>query len=291
MNRDAHYSPAGIAQGALLIANSKASRALAESILGESLLEPSRNAARAARPEPNLAAIPHLVPRAYRESPGRCLAALLFPVETNAATLKSETVAAWEDYVRTVTANHQDRVRSGGNFLWTFEDAGRAAKVRNGEIVVAPATAQSPKKVPGGLIHHWIGAVILARSQDSMTCSKSLVIMIEYKKFYRPSVVDSKVIARSGPNDEFSMVLMNKSFLLKIALEADYQATNVRLNDRRFYSVSRRRVSRKSTNTAIRTSTEFPKVKAADIYGSCLASLDLEQRDGGVYVETRSDRA
>ncbi len=79
------------------------------------------------------------------------LAIIVFPIEADAATLKPETVTAWDDYLRSASATPQDRLRSGGSFLWTFEDAERAAKVPSGEIVVAPV-GQNPKKVSGGLI-------------------------------------------------------------------------------------------------------------------------------------------
>ena len=60
-----------------------------------------------------------------------------------------------------------------------------------------------------------------------------------YNEFYRPLVIESKVIARNNSDDKFSMRLMNKGLLLKTVLDADYQVTNVRLDDRRFYSISR----------------------------------------------------
>jgi hypothetical protein len=69
-------------EGAQLIANSKASRALAESILGRPLPE-------APAAEPTWLAMILLL-----------LATIAFPVETNAATLKSDTVTAWDDYVQ-----------------------------------------------------------------------------------------------------------------------------------------------------------------------------------------------
>ena len=115
----------------------------------------------------------------------------------------------------------------GGSFLWTLENAERAARVRKGEIVVAPAPGQNPKKVPGGLIHHWMGALFLptVKLQDVLEVTNDYD---HYKEFYRPSVVESKTIARNGSDDRFSMLLMNKAFFLKKALDTDYLSTNVR---------------------------------------------------------------
>ncbi len=100
------------------------------------------------------------------------------------------------------------------------------AGVQSGEIVVVPAPGQNPKKVPGGLIHHWIGAAFLPnfKLDDILEVTRDYD---RYQEFYRPGVVKSTAIARSAAEDRFSMLLINKAFLLKTMLDADYQATNV----------------------------------------------------------------
>src|SRR5690348_5865564 len=97
-------------EGALLIANSKASQALAESILGEPLAE--LPVCRSGVTGAGRAWLPF---RASFFARALLLAALVFPAEVRAATLKSETVAAWNDYLRTVNAHLQARVRPGGS--------------------------------------------------------------------------------------------------------------------------------------------------------------------------------
>ena len=78
------------------------------------------------------------------------VAALLLSVPAHAANLKAETVADWDDYVQSVNVTLQDRVRSGGSFLWTDEDPERIAKVHRGEIVVAPAPGRIREKCAEG---------------------------------------------------------------------------------------------------------------------------------------------
>src|SRR5947209_2218447 len=115
----------------------------------------------------------------------------------NGATLKPETISAWDSYMATADANLQDRVRRGGKFLWSFEDAQRAGRVRAGELVVAAAPGQEPKKVPGGLIHHWIGAMFLSNA----TVEHVLRVTRDYDRygeFYRPSVIGAKAMGSDG---------------------------------------------------------------------------------------------
>ena len=106
-----------------------------------------------------------------------------------------------------------------------------------------------------------------------------------YKEFYRPAVIESKLIARGNSDDKFSMLLMNKALFLKTVLDADYQVTNVRLDDRRFYSIS--------MTTGVQEIEEYGQPgehRIAEGEGSGyiwkLSSIArLEQRDDGVYVE------
>jgi len=268
-------------EGARLVANSKVSRALAEWILGESLPETPANSASTAASDRTWLPFRSFLTRAVTLL---LVATIVIPVEANAATLKSETVAAWDQYLETANANLQDRVRPGGSFLWTFENAERASEVRSGEIVVAPAPGQNPKKVPGGLIHHWMGAAFVPdlKLDDIVEVTRNYD---RYKEFYRPSVVESKVIARSGSDDKFSMLLMNQAFVLKTALDTDCQASNVRLDDRRFYSVSR--------TTRVQEVDEYgqpgeyrkPEGEGSGYIWELYSVARLEQRDSGVYIE------
>ena len=92
--------------------------------------------------------------------------------------------------------------------------------------------------MPGGLIHHWIGAAFLPnlKIDDILDVTRDYD---RYKNFFSPSVVDSRIISMDGPADRFSMLLMNKAFFLKTALDADYEATTVRLDSCRVYSVAK----------------------------------------------------
>jgi len=227
------------------------------------------------------------------------LVALLLPRQSYAANLKAETIAAWDDYVQSVSATLQDRARANGSFLWTYEDSERIAQVHRGEIVVAPAPGPSPRKVPGGLIHHWIGAAFLpnVKLDDILEVTQAYD---RYKEFYRPSVVESKAVARMALDhktwedrawdyrawdDEFSMLLMNQAFFLTTALDADYAAANVRLDDRRFYSLSRSTRVQEVEDYGRPSQHRIPEGEGAGYIWRLLSVARLEQRDGGVYVE------
>jgi hypothetical protein len=270
-------------EGAKIIANSNASRALAESILGESISECAKDAALG--PASNQTWRPFrssiLAPTASFLA---LLVALLFPADAFAATLRSDTIAAWDAYLHGANATFQDRVRPGGPFLWTLQDAERAAKVRSGEIVVASANGDNPQRVPGGLIHHWIGAVFLpdVKLTDTVELTRDYD---RFKEFYHPSVFESKAIARDGSDDIFSMQLVNKVFFSKTALDADYRATNVRVDDRRFYRVSKTTRVQEVEDFGQPGEHRLPEGEGGGYIWKLYSVARFEQRDGGVYVE------
>ena len=269
------------AEGAQLIAGSKVSRALAEAIIGGPLPQPASigNAGTARTWLPF-----HISFGAPKLTLTLLFAAMLLPVRANAANLKPETVTAWDDYIQSVNLTLQDRVRPGGSFLWAYEEPERIAKVHRGEIVVAPAPGPSPRKVRGGLIHHWIAAAFLpnVKLDDILGVTEDYD---RYQKFYRPSVIASKTVAREDSDDYFSMQLMNKAFFLKTTLDADYHATNVRLDDRHFYSVSRSTRVQEIEDYGRPSQHRMPEGQGGGYIWKLFSVGRLAQRDGGVYIE------
>lgn len=267
--------------GAKFVAQSKTARELAEAIIGKPLAQPEP----VGGSDANWTWLPF---RTFFGGPrfrmALLLASLLLPVQLHAAHLKAETVAAWDNYVESVRASMQDRIRPGGSFLWAYEDPERLADVRAGEIVVGPASAENPRKVPGGLIHHWIGASFLpgAKLDDILSVTRDYD---RYKEFYRPYVIDSKVLARNDTDDNFSMLVMNKALFLKMALDADYYATNVRLDERRFYSVSKTTRIQEVEDYGEPSEHKIPEGEGGGYIWKLFSIARLEQRDGGVYIE------
>lgn len=136
-------------EGAGLIANSKLSRVLTESILGEPLPASAPDARVSDRTW-----LPFRASFLIRPATLLLLATIAFPVEAKAATLKPATVIAWDDHLKRRIRTFRTRPRAGESFLWTYENAERAPKVSSGEIVVAPGSTRNPKRATGGWIHH-----------------------------------------------------------------------------------------------------------------------------------------
>jgi len=209
---------------------------------------------------------------------------LLLLTVANGAELKQETVKAWDAYTKTIDAHNQERVASGRPFLWIDELGDRKDRVRAGEVVVAPMTPQTPKRVSSGLIHHWIGATFIPniRIEDVLSVVRDYD---RYKEYYRPSVIDSKLLAQSGSKDKFSMVLMNKALFLKTALDSDYASSFVQVDERRWYSVAYTTRVQEIEDYDQPAQRRLPDNEGSGYIWRLHSITRFEERDGGVYVE------
>ena len=214
----------------------------------------------------------------------REFATLLLISTAHAAELKPETLKAWDQYVENANARMKERIRDGGNYLWMDEAADRGRQVREGRIVVAPMTQHTPMRVPSGLIHHWIGAALLPNTKidDVLSVVRDYR---RYKDIYAPTVIESKAVRQTGSDDQFAMVLMNKSLLMKRALDSEYQSTYVRLDARRWYSTSYTTRVQEIEDYGEANEHRLPLNEGSGYIWRLYGITRFQEVDGGVYVE------
>jgi hypothetical protein len=209
---------------------------------------------------------------------------MLSPVAAHGAHLAPNTSQAWEEYVKSATMRMEQRLSPGETFLWVDEAPDRLARVRAGEVVVAPVGPQVPQKVPSGLIHDWVGAVFIPKVSlnDVQQVARDYS---RYKDLYQPSVIDSKVIALGDDKDRFSMRLLNKSVLVKMAFDADYESCSVPVDDRRAYSISRTTRVQEIEEYGSTAQHILREGEGHGIIWSLFSITRFMERDGGVYLE------
>lgn len=211
------------------------------------------------------------------------LTTLLFPALCPAAHLTPMTSQAWDEYVQAAHMRMEQRLAPGGTFLWVDEEPDRLARVKAGEIVVSPV-GPNPKKVPSGLIHDWMGAAFIpdVSLQDVLPVVRDYS---HYKDWYQPGVIDSKVIVTGQDKDRFSMMLMNKSVLLKTALDADYESSYIQMDAKRVYSTSQTTRVQQIQEYGSPRQHVLEEGEGSGIIWHLLAITRFMERDGGVYVE------
>jgi hypothetical protein len=140
----------------------------------------------------------------------RCAWLLLFSSLMSAATLKPESVQAWDKYLAAVEVNLEKSTQENATFLWVDQSNGRRQRVRAGEIVVDESLTPGTKKTPSALIHDWTGAAFMpgTRIEDVISVVRDYG---HYKDYYSPSVIRSKTVEQNQLVDRFSVVLMNQT--------------------------------------------------------------------------------
>jgi hypothetical protein len=85
--------------------------------------------------------------------------------------------------------------------------------------------------------------------------------------------------------DRFSMVVTNKSFFAKRALDSDYHSTFTRLDDQRWYSVSETTRVQEIAEYGGPSPYMLPQDHGTGITWRLYSTTRYQERDGGVYVE------
>jgi len=212
------------------------------------------------------------------------LLALPAAYTVRAAELQPGTLAAWKQYLNRADLRMQDRAANRGPFLWIDESPERLARVRRGEVVVAPVVGRGTESVPHGLVHDWIGAIFV----PGATIEGLQAVVHDYdhyQKMYQPVVASSKTLSCSDESQRFEMVWQRKVLFVMAAIQGRYQAHDVMLDAHRGYSIA--------------STVEMREIASYRHPGERLLEPDTgngfmwrirsmaryEERDGGVYLE------
>jgi hypothetical protein len=204
-----------------------------------------------------------------------------------AAELKSTTLQAWQRYVDAAQQRMQARLAPGAQFLWMDENPERARRAKNGNIEVAPLLGHGWKVVPGGLIHHWIGAAFIPDASLG-----DLFNVLEdydhYKDVYRPVVIDSQLEKRDGGTDRFSMRWLHKVMFVTAALDTENESHTYRVDGSRAYTLSQTTNVREIEKYGQPNQRELDPDKGNGFIWRLSSINRYEERDGGLYVEVEA---
>src|SRR5271157_361498 len=210
-----------------------------------------------------------------------CALSLVAPVASRGAELKEETLKTWDTYLQ--AANLQMDSRQGP-FLWVDGEPDRLQRVRGGEILVSSVGRQNAKPVPSGLIHDWMGAAFIPNAilGDVLSAVRDYG---DYKEFYKPTVVDSKLVGTDGACDKYSMRVVNKEAVAETALDMEYETCYFQLDERRWYSITHTTRVREIRHYGKPNEQELPPNQGSGYIWRLYSLARFEERDGGVYVE------
>src|SRR6266853_2316353 len=145
------------------------------------------------------------------------------------ASLSYPTKEAYERYVALTDARNVAEVREGGPFLWvdTLPQVRREetySAMKRGEVVIERLESRDhgdPIPCPGGLIHHWVGALWI----PGATLSQTLALVQDYNlhvQVYSPLELRSQILEHQG-NDFKVLIRYRRKKVITVVLDTDFQ--------------------------------------------------------------------
>jgi len=208
---------------------------------------------------------------------------LVAPSLSRGAELKPDTMAQWDAYVDASCP----QIGPQTPFLWLDQKPERLRRVRDGEILVSPAGKENPKPVNSGLIHDWMGAAFIpdATVEDVLSAVRDYG---NYREYYKPTVVESRLLSRSGPCEKYSMRVVNKEVVGETALDMEYETCYSKVDERRWYSITHTTRVQELRHYGQPDQQELPADHGSGFIWRLYSIARYEQRDGGTYVEVEA---
>jgi hypothetical protein len=212
-----------------------------------------------------------------------CWLPFLLVPNAAAVQLQPGTVQAFNSYIHNTEARLEAQHRDGKTFLWCAGSAERRKQVLAGEILSQPWNPNGETKVPGGLIHDWIGAVFI----PGVTLDKTLRMIQDYnnhKNIYRPEVMDSKLV--SHKDDDFTVYMrLLKKKVLTVVLNTNHDARYFPLDAKHCHSRSYSTRIAEVQNPGKPGEHELPVGNDHGFLWRLYTYWRFAEADGGVYVE------
>ncbi len=212
----------------------------------------------------------------------RTVVAAALACSARAAELKPETVAAFERYVAEAERRIDERAEAPKHFLWVEETAERRAAGRRAPVVARPAGG-GLAEIPGGLIHHWIGAVFV----PGVSAARALGLLEDYDRHalvYAPEVAASKLLGRQG-NDFRVYYRLLKKKIVSVALDTEHEVRYRQLDEARWQSRSTATRIVEVENAGGAEERRLPPGRDSGFLWRLNSYWRLAERGGGVWLE------
>ena len=211
------------------------------------------------------------------------LGCLVAPSLSHGAELRQNTLIYWNAYVDNPVHRWPPKRRFSGS----TRSPSAVQRVRDGEILVSPVGKENPKPVDSGLIHDWVGAAFFPNSsiRDVLSAARDYS---NYKEYYKPTVVDSKLLSSDGPCERYSMRVVNKEVVAETALDMEYETCYFKIDDRRWYSTTQTTRVQEIRHHGRPDEQELPPDHGSGYVWRLYSVARFEQRDGGTYVEVEA---
>ena len=188
-------------------------------------------------------------------------------------TLRPEATRGFDRYIESVEAA-MDR------------DPATRARRQGGEVTIEPGLAPEEIKLPGAMIHDWVGAIYIPNATIQQV-KAVLQDYDHYKEFYKPEVIESRRLAH--PGDEYDIFLrLRKHQVLTVVLNTEYHVRYVQPDSRRMQVISRSTRIAEVKDPDRSLTSEMPVGQDSGFLWRLNSYWRFDEDDGGVYAECRA---
>ena len=202
-----------------------------------------------------------------------------------------------EAYVRYVTltdARNAEELRQGMPFLWvdTLPEASRSeryAAMRHGDVVIERLETRDKGiaiQCPGGLIHHWVGALWI----PGATLAQTIALVQAYDRHvqvYSPFELRSQILERHGDDFKVSIRYLRKK-VITVVLDTVFEIDYHTLDATHAWSRGRTDSIREIKNHDTPSESSFPEGEGGGYLWGVSNYWRFVERDGGTYVQSES---
>jgi hypothetical protein len=200
--------------------------------------------------------------------------------------LKRQTVEAFAAYIREAEAAMEQSLQAKGPFLWSDLNSERAQQVQRGQVVAQFWAGRGPANVPNGLIHDWIGAVLI----PGTTLKETLALIQDYdnhKNIYKPEVIGSRLISHKDGDFQIYLRLLKKK-IITVVLDTDHEVHYRALDGMRWLCRSYTTRIAEVEDAGSPKERILPPDTGYGFLWRLYSYWRFQERDGGVYVECRA---
>lgn len=212
----------------------------------------------------------------------------------HAADLHADTIDSFNRYVKLTEARMDGELHDAASFLWVdhlppSERQEALRRLKRGDFVVSRLATRDGRReidVPRGLIHHWIGTILI----PGATVNRVIALMQGYDRYqtiYAPNVRRSKTIERQGDHFKVHLQLFMKK-VISVVLNTDNDVSYARIAPSRAHVRSYSTRITEVQDADLGTQVELPVGKDSGFLWRFNNYCSLDERSEGTYVQCES---
>lgn len=221
-------------------------------------------------------------------------AAVVLFVAAAPVDLRLETLKAFERYIQLTEARIATEISGASPWLW-IDRRGEAQRqpimnrLGRGEVVVEPLLTKDGAAeidVPDGLIHHWIGTVLMPNTK----LDRVIAFVQDYSRYstvFAPMIQQARILKQAPDRFDITTRTWTRK-VIEVVMEADYTVEYQRLGPTKVYSRSVASNIQEIKSPGKASERKVPAAQGQGFMWRLNNYCSFEERMEGVYEQCES---